>query len=61
MEMSNYKKALEIVIDKKSLAVNELLQELIKLDITKKEALSIINQIIESPLVKFTADLIQIV
>lgn len=61
MEMSNYKKALEIVIEKESLTVSELLQELIKLNIPKKEALSIINEIIESPLIKYTADLIQIV
>ena len=61
MNSSHYQKAIEIIIDSGKISISKLFNELIKLGVEKKEALSIINKLIESPLLKFSSDFIEII
>lgn len=61
MGLSSYQKAIEIVIEHRRISISQLCTELIKLGIEKKEALSIINKLIESPLLKYSSDYIEII
>lgn len=60
MKISYYQKAMEIIIDNGRISISHLCAELIKLGLKKKEALSVINKLIESPLIKFSSDYIEI-
>lgn len=60
MNTSYYQKAMEIIIDNGRISISQLCAELLKLGVKKKEALSIINRLIESPLIKFTSDYFEI-
>ena len=60
MKISYHQKAMEIIIDNGRISISHLCAELIKLGLKKKEALSVINKLIESPLIKFSSDYIEI-
>lgn len=61
MHSDYYKKALEIIIEHGEITMPQLYQSLIALNIEKKEALSTINRIIESPLVIYQYNTFKII
>lgn len=61
MHSDYYKKALEIIIEHEEITMPQLYQSLIALNIEKKEALSTINRIIESPLVIYQYNTFKII
>lgn len=61
MNNKYYKKALEIIINHEEITMPQLYQALIDLNIEKKEVLSTINKIIESPLVIYRYNTFKII